>query len=227
MSDQDALAISMYLLATPPVDSTVDRRRLGGFERNRWGLFPQHEPVAGYVPALPEVPTKQFGRYLAHSVAQCGVCHTQSGGILSQGKPFAGPVGRGPIRSLVRLLLYPNPEEDARREAEAAAQVLSEQGKSELGITKESTVSSSPVKGAVKEAQKEAQKEDSAFPIIGPDIRGSEGLREWSEADLVTYLSSGRTPAGEVRDHRLCPWGSYQRMSPVYKQALAAYIKSL
>ena len=76
MSDYDATAIAVYLLSLPPASSPVERRVLGGFQRRSWGIFSQHREVAGYVPALPERPIPQYGRYLARSVAACAFCHT-------------------------------------------------------------------------------------------------------------------------------------------------------
>ena len=45
MSDEDAAAIAVYVLRQPAVTNKVDRRELGGFERNSWGLFPEHRDI--------------------------------------------------------------------------------------------------------------------------------------------------------------------------------------
>lgn len=75
LSDRDAKAIALYILQQPPVRNEVERRRLGGIERNRFGVVPVHSEVKGYVPALPATETAGYGRYLARNVARCDSCH--------------------------------------------------------------------------------------------------------------------------------------------------------
>ncbi len=206
MSDQDAKAISAYLLSLSPVENSVERRTLGGFERNRWGVVPIHSEVVGYIPAPPEGASIGYGRYVTNHLSACAQCHTAGGG--KSGSPaLAG--ADAPGRS---LLSFSSAEKDARTLAALRRTI---DGK---------VIAAQSVESVYSEAIESGQ-----FPLGGPNIRGQseEGLKTWSEEDIVRYLSSGKAPSGESRDRRLCPWDHYSKMPQAAKQAVALYLKSL
>ena len=214
MSDRDAKAISLYLLSQPAVENQVERRKLGGFERNTWGLIPKHSEVAGYVPAPIEQDSAGFGKYLANHVAGCVQCHTP-GGVGSGNPPFSGFYQSESLTGLLSELtsLF----DSTPLEEEVAAELV-------LGTaTKDkSAISPADLRTLYDQAISEGN-----FPVGGPNIRGSSGLAEWSEDDIVRYLSSGLTPEGELREKRFCPWDSYAHMSEQWKHAIARYLKTL
>lgn len=76
MADRDAMAIAVYLMSTKPVNHSVARRHIGGFERNDWGILPVHEPLVGYVPSPPRANKVAYGGYLFRHVSRCGDCHS-------------------------------------------------------------------------------------------------------------------------------------------------------
>lgn len=206
MSDQDAKAIAVYLLALRPVQNEVPRRRLGGFERNSWGILPQHSELAGYVPTPMTGDNRVYGRYLTENVARCASCHTWGG------EKFAGreSAPSASDASFIDVLSFSNavwrfrnvPAEDSdvpRRKTPAPA-----------------VPPPSPT-------------DEGDFPVAGPDIRGSSvtGLAEWSKEDIVRYLSTGDTPTGETRSPKLCPWAFFRNMTDGDKRAVAEFLKSL
>jgi mono/diheme cytochrome c family protein len=67
------------------------------------------------------------------------------------------------------------------------------------------------------------------FAGIGPNIRGRDkaGLADWSQADIVSYLSTGETPGDSNVDPADCPWTFYQHMTTEDKTAIARYLKTL
>jgi alcohol dehydrogenase (quinone), cytochrome c subunit len=98
MSDRDAKAIAVWLLRQQPKKHEVERRRLGGLERNSWLLWPEHSEVLGYIPQFVESKSAQYGLYLSHHVGQCAQCHTP-GGVTDTDNLFSGDGGwyRGPF----------------------------------------------------------------------------------------------------------------------------------
>ncbi len=228
MSDEDAAAIAVFVLSGTPVQNKVERRELGGFERNEWGLFPQHRDIAGYVPELKADIPIPYGRYLAHHVAQCSACHTAGGGIFTSAVPFAGRDGEvSKIETPVGLLisLYDSFSRSEVEGAEKAMPYLSKKGREELRrrMPGEDEMTSNQPSGV------DAVLEAGEFPLIGPDIRGESptGLAEWSEDDIVRFLSSGEVPGGGRRDGRLCPWPFFNGMRTKDKQAIAEFLKTL
>jgi len=218
MSDQDAKALSLYLLASKPVENEVERRRLGGFQRNRWGIVPQHSEVAGYVTALQEDASVGYGRYLTNSVSGCAQCHT-AGGIGSGNKLLGGFYQSGGFSGLFDeiLSLFESTPLD---EEEANALLVTREAVKE----KAQALPGEEIQKIYAEAIAEGN-----FPVGGPNIRGTSeaGLKTWSESDIVHYLSNGTTPDGEIREKRFCPWNRFAKMSETSKLAIAKYLKSL
>jgi hypothetical protein len=64
---------------------------------------------------------------------------------------------------------------------------------------------------------------------IAPGITGSEhdGIGGWSEAEIVRYLKSGRTPDGKLIDSDYCPVGFYALADDGDLGELARFIKSV
>lgn len=62
-----------------------------------------------------------------------------------------------------------------------------------------------------------------------PDISNSDmyGIGKWSEASIVSYLQTGKTPTGESSDSRYCPTGFYRNADPVDLAAIAAFLKTV
>ena len=61
-------------------------------------------------------------------------------------------------------------------------------------------------------------------PNISPDTK--DGIGRWSEADFVTALTKGTSPAGE-HYFPVFPYGSYQNMTLADVRDLFAYLKTL
>ena len=229
MSDEHANAIAVYVLTREPVKNLVERRELGGFERNAWGLFPQHREVDGYIPEFETDKPVPYGRYLSHHVSQCAACHTAGGGIFSSATQFAGTEGE-PISVVetpvdVIVSLYESFTRDEVEGAKQAMDFVSEEGRAELKARlPEEEVEVQPSKPA-----RDLALEEGEFPIVGPDIRGNSlsGLGDWDDDDIVRYLSSGMTPEGVKRDGRFCPWPFYRGMQMSEKEAIAAFLKTL
>lgn len=216
ISDRDVKAISLYLLSQKPIENKIERRRLGGFERNKWGLIPIHSEVAGYVPAPLEENSVGYGQYLANNVANCAQCHTP-GGIKSGNQLFSGFYRSGGWSGLFDEII--SVFQSSPLEEDLSAELLSSASKEK----RESTPGSD-----IQKIYDEAIAEGN-FPVGGPNIRGTSpsGLKEWSEDQIVTYLSSGMTPEGELREKRFCPWDHFAKMGEVSKRAIAQYLKSL
>ncbi|MCB0358262.1 MAG: hypothetical protein KDD44_01450 [Bdellovibrionales bacterium] len=225
MSDRDAQALSVYLLATEPVENAVERRRLGPFERNRWGVVPQHEEVEGYVTEAKERASANYGYYLANRVSQCQLCHTRPDGWFTGEVPFAGtavPTDAEAVESRVdaisSLLRFRSPTLDAETEA-----LISPAGREDVRKRM-------PEKERSEEASVATDVAVSQdFPTTGPDIRGSSptGLAGWSQDDIVHYLSTGQSVNGAMTDPERCPWRHYRLMTESDKAAIAAYLKQL
>jgi len=239
LSDADAKAIAVYLLSLKPIENEVERRTLGVFERKSWGLFSRYREVEGYVPSPPRSNSAPYGRYLSYHVAGCYGCHTPKGGLIDDAPAFSGSdyADHGIVASFGELfsLLVPKKEETLKQEDESTMRLLSHEGQKEyLGSEYDGAAprpaAPEPKNSVIGESDKyDAAVESGTLPLTGPDIRGSseKGLLSWTKKDLIQYLSSGKTPAGDVKDGRVCPWPYFQRMSDGDKEAVANFIKNL
>lgn len=232
MSNKDLVAISTYLLSQDAVASQVKRRQLGGFERNKWGIIPQHDEVLGYVPEMISPKANDVGRYLSHSVAGCRSCHTVDGGLgVKSSEAFAGgeasAIG-GALSGLAKdfgafvRLFTEQPSGDVVGEEEQVRDLLSEDSAEEV-YGEGFEVS------AVEETLKAQPELKSDFPALGPSLRsGPEGgLSSWSVSDIVQYMNYGRTKGSSSVDGSFCPWPYYRQMREQDKLAIAQYLKSL
>ena len=92
LTDEDLQAIISFLRTLPPVRNDVKHRlNLVGrltVEHLLRPVQPEKKPAA----ALAAVPTAEYGRYLAHTVANCAGCHTKRSKLTGAmvGEPFAG-----------------------------------------------------------------------------------------------------------------------------------------
>lgn len=86
-----------------------------------------------------------------------------------------------------------------------------------------------PTTSAFRPDSNSKEKGEFLFPGIGPNIRaGSESkLKAWSEQDIVTYLSTGKTHEDKQVSGNDCPWPFYQLLTPEDKSAIARYLKTL
>ncbi len=231
MSDQDAKAIAVFLLSREPVKNAVPRRKLGGFERNRLGIFPEHSDFAGYVPVV-RAPGEgdngseatydaRWGKYLASNVAQCITCHTREGGSFGSSTPFAGSASLATPGSVWSTKTWKTLFNAWKQNSNDGSQeLLSPEAQAEIAArnTEEAVLPADELRAA------------GNFPILGPDIRGSSptGLREWSTEDIANYLTTGKSLSDQrVRDSALCPWNSYAGMTEVDKRSIAAFLKQL
>jgi len=83
LSDDDAIAIAAYLRVIPAIENQVERRSIGFLKRNTLGFFDVRRSVAGYVPAIANASSEQYGRYLVNHVARCTSCHNTPATLLS------------------------------------------------------------------------------------------------------------------------------------------------
>lgn len=240
MADKDAQAIALYLRTLEPVRSVVERRRLGGIQRNRWGLISNHKDFEGYVPLPNEADRANYGGYLATNVAGCYGCHSPQGGLLDSAIPFAGSEqqGRSLFGSLKALFtaLQPDSEAEVRAKREQSLKgLLSEDAQRELVARGEIDAPGRPRATAAGKVGSSVGANpkydelivDGELPAGGPDIRGTaqSGLLEWNTKAIIQYLQSGLTPTGEQRDGRVCPWPYFRGMSERDKEAIALFLK--
>lgn len=241
MADKDAQAIAMYLLTLDPVKSNVERRRLGGIQRNKWGIISNHKDFEGYVPLPNEADRANYGGYLATHVAGCYGCHSPEGGLLDTAVPFAGSEqqGRSFVGSLKSLftLLTPDSEPEVKAKREQSLKgLLSEEAQRDLEARGEIASAGRPrvtaVEGKVGAGVGANPKYDELIldgelPAGGPDIRGTAqtGLLEWNTKAIIHYLQTGLTPTGEQRDGRVCPWPYFRGMTERDKEAIALFLK--
>ncbi|MDD2943164.1 MAG: hypothetical protein PHC51_09395 [bacterium] len=75
MSDSDARSIVSAIFFEDPINQKVERRQLGGLERNSWGLFPMHSEIEGFNPLVRQGNKPAYGRYLYRHIGRCDVCH--------------------------------------------------------------------------------------------------------------------------------------------------------
>jgi mono/diheme cytochrome c family protein len=93
LADDDLRAILSYLRSVPPVSQRALPHRLsmlGNFGVNF--LLKRQGPVQPPPSRIAPTPTAQYGRYLAHTVANCNGCHTQRNKLTGG---FAGPAFAG------------------------------------------------------------------------------------------------------------------------------------
>lgn len=92
-SDDDLRAILSFLRAQPPVSRPLPRNRLSwvGSLGLRLMLDPRRPALEPPIPTPPPR-TAEYGRYLAHTVANCAGCHTRRSRLTGEfiGPPFAG-----------------------------------------------------------------------------------------------------------------------------------------
>lgn len=237
LSDRDARSIALYLSSLKPVHNEIERRRLGGFERNRWGIISQHKEFEGYVPALNEGNRVQYGRYLAYHVSGCFGCHTAEGGVLENAPAFGGAEGEDEsiVDSLGRLVALFEPQSDEEKRAAAASSldgVITDESRDRLaraGGADPELLKRKRKTGPNGEApEHDAALEEGKFPVGGPDIRGSaeDGLLTWTVPQMVRYLESGLKPDGERTDGRLCPWPFFKEMTARDREAIARFLKT-
>ena len=93
LSDEDLGAILSYLRAQPPVARPLAASRLSWLGRVGFRLVldtdgPESLPPKRVIPSR----TAEYGRYLAHTVANCNGCHTRRSRLTGAfvGAPFAG-----------------------------------------------------------------------------------------------------------------------------------------
>lgn len=231
LSDIDAEAIAVYLRSLPAVTNEVPRREMGRFERKRLGIFARHQDFSGYVPMPQRSIGPTYGRYLATHVAGCYGCHTPQGGVVESAIPFSGnkPAESSilqPLSSLFDLLVPESAESKKQRTDPALRALLSEDAQKEYFGS--AAVPAKPETVSPQGADEVAALIDAgALPIGGPDIRGNveTGLLTWSEADLDTYLKSGKTPSGEQIDGRICPWPYFRNMNSDDRTAITKFLK--
>lgn len=223
MSDQDAKAIAVYLLSRPPVHSEVERRVLGGFERNTWGIFPQHNEVHGYVPSPMPAVNPMYGRYVASHLAGCEGCHTPARGA-SGSVPYSGFGAPGGFFASLRYSIrsiFTSPEDNATRHSSEISPLLSREGQAQF--ESQQGLGTGNIQAIYDNALATGE-----FPVGGPDIRAGSGrLKDWSEDDIVRYLTNGKSPQGEERERRFCPWPWYAGMTDTDKHAIAVFLKKL
>ena len=237
LSDTDVKAIAVYLLTSKPVENSIERRRLGAFERKKWGLINQYHEVQGYVTSPPRGKSSAYGRYLAYNVSGCYGCHTPESGIVESATPFAGAKNNthsllGSFEALFSLLSPEASEDQKAKEEKTMRNLLSAEGQEEFyGEAPAQKIipvpQSAPPRSAGYDSKYDAAIESGSYPISGPDIRGTSetGLIAWSKDQLTSYMSNGTKPDGKVVDGRVCPWPLYGRLAAQDKEALAIFLK--
>lgn len=90
LSDEDAVAVVVYLRSLPAVDHAVESRSLGFIDRNTTGFFDRIHEVRGYVPKINARFQPEYGRYLLEHVARCQSCHNSEETLLSSERYLAG-----------------------------------------------------------------------------------------------------------------------------------------
>lgn len=93
LSDEDLTAIVSYMRTLPPVKNAVERRDINFLGKAVNAFLIRPVGPDGTPPAsVPPDSTVSYGKYLAHSVANCVGCHTnrdmKTGAFI--GQPFAG-----------------------------------------------------------------------------------------------------------------------------------------
>jgi mono/diheme cytochrome c family protein len=116
VSDEDLTAIVSYLRTQAPVRNEVQTRSLNPLGHAVMAFVLKPRGPTGPVPArVPAGPTVEYGKYLAHGVANCAGCHTRrdlrtgafTGPTLAGGMEFTEP-GTSP-RKFVPPNLTPDP----------------------------------------------------------------------------------------------------------------------
>jgi mono/diheme cytochrome c family protein len=234
LADADADAIAVYLLTLRPVKNEVERRELGYFEKNKFGILSRHIPVSGYVPRPKPGPNSANGRYLANNLSRCMVCHNSSEAAIPEteagadGEAEGRSAGLGGFRILSlfgSILAMPltAPSMDKTELDTDSTKLLSPDARQAVQST---------VQPGADDTQLDIRSRairDGVFPVGGPDIRAGAGaaLEAWKGEDIVKYLRTGKNPQGQSRDGRFCPWPNYSTMSDEDLKALAVYLKRL
>ena len=116
VSDEDLTAIISYLRTQAPVRKQVETRSLNPLGHAVMAFVMKPQGPSGPVPArVPAGPTVEYGKYLAHGVANCAGCHTRrdlrtgafTGPTLAGGMEFTEP--GTPPRKFVTPNLTPDP----------------------------------------------------------------------------------------------------------------------
>lgn len=224
LAEADTDAIAVYLLSLRPVKNPVERRELGYFDRNKYGLLTRHSPVSGYVPRPKAGLNAANGRYIANNLSRCMVCHNRSDGsppegvVVNQGSSLAP----GKLLSYLGSVLNA-PTMDKTEMDEESAKFISPAARQTI---------ESAVQAKAEDPELDIRSRaiaDGIFPVGGPDIRAGAGapLEAWSAEDIVRYLRTGKNPQRQVRDGRFCPWPYFSTMSDDDAGAIAAYLKRL
>ncbi len=103
MTDEDLTAVISFLRSQKPVRHQVPKSEYSvlGKLLLAFGVLVPRGPQSPPQPSVPRAATVAYGRYLAHSVADCYGCHTErdpkSGAFI--GQPFAGGMRFGPDKA--------------------------------------------------------------------------------------------------------------------------------
>lgn len=218
MADFDARAIAVYLQSTKPIHQIVERRHLGGFERNKWGIISQHQDFVGYVPEPVEADNAFYGRYLAMHIARCSSCHIAK----DQRKPGTPLSAASKTKGVLSRLFssFANLFSWNRDESQRASQ---EKGSSSAFSRSTSSVDVSGLN----------------FPARGPELRSqvkfdpcdtqpsTAGSKRKENRQVLDYLASGtkisEASSGKKVDARYCPWPSFKGMTDRDKHAIALF----
>lgn len=215
LSDEDVRAIAIYLKSQPAVKNSTKNERGGGINvimgSDALEVFSKNKEYDGYIPNLSDGNVLYYGKYLANNVANCYSCHT--GDV---DKPFAGSEKPG-IGFFTKFKDFFDVE-------------LGDIGLGNVkfgSLDREYGHQANFKKNKVE--NKPLEKPELVFPQLGPDIRGARKgkLKSWSEAQMIAYLSSGKTPKGKSKNGALCPWPYFKGMNQKDKQAIARYLKSV
>jgi len=96
LADADLRAIVSYLRTVPPVSRPAPPRRLSLLGRVGVSVFLKREGPSALPPArIAPARTEEYGRYLAHTLANCAGCHTQRSKLTGG---FVGPALAGGLR---------------------------------------------------------------------------------------------------------------------------------
>lgn len=226
ISDEDARAIALFLLANEPVNNRVDRNEPGWLSNRDWKVFSSQKENKGYVPEYKVSATAQYGRYLSHNVAGCKSCHSPESPDIEE--LFSGSTAGtgGFVRSLQKLgSSLVNVTEASKDESTAVTKVVSPKGQREIDEREREKNADPSIVSRIGNDLRESLKPEPVennFPLGGPDIRGTS-----SGINILSYLNDGSLPDGRKVDPKLCPLMYYRNMNPVDKQAITYYLKRL
>lgn len=111
LSDEDLTAVISYLRSVPPIEHEVVNRELNFAGKAVIALLIRPVGPVGEPPIeVKEDSTSDYGKYLAHSVANCVGCHTNrdlmTGAYI--GKPFAGGLAMESDEDPSMMITSPN-----------------------------------------------------------------------------------------------------------------------